>query len=236
MSSPSPKKKTAPLVVSKHASITGSLRSRVLNFVERRCRICGHLPHDHAGSVVVTFALNLDFKTRAAWASAFASFDDVASEAMKDCIARVYEPSVLRILDEHTAARDHSVDDSVHSFLEDDDLSAATESITGEQSDFLENKRFFRFTLWKAQNLPSRGDGRPHTWVVQAKFGKTVITSSEKTGNDPVWKEHFHFVRSSTLFVVCSPHAFLCNRNTRMAASCICGSSPLMTPRMMRGA
>jgi hypothetical protein len=110
--SPSPKKKPAPLV--KHAGITGAWRSRVLNFVERRCRLCGHLPHEHAGSVVATFVLNLDFKTRAAWASAFSSFDDIASEAMKDCIARVYEPSVLRIVDEQTAVADDEVYESAH--------------------------------------------------------------------------------------------------------------------------
>ncbi len=41
--------------------------------------------------------------------------------------------------------------------------------------------------------MPRKSDGSPHTWVVQAKFGKSVLTSSAKTSNDPAWREHFHF-------------------------------------------
>ncbi len=125
----------------------------------------------------------LDFKTRAAWESSFATFDDVASEAMKDCIARVYEPSVLRIVDDR---RIEPEPEPERLFFDDED--PASESITADREDILEGRNFFRFSVWKAQNLPPRVDGTPHTWIVQAKYGKSILTSSSKTDNDPVWK------------------------------------------------
>lgn len=166
---------------------------------ERRCRACDHSPLDHAreGSTVTTFTLYLDFKTRAAWESAFSSFDDVVSDAMKDCVARAFEPSVSRIVDERVL---EPVSTSGYGAVgggyadEDDDTSAASESTTADHQPRLEEpRRFFRFTLWRAQNLPANADGSPHTWIVQAKCGKSILTSSPKTSNDPVWKEHFHF-------------------------------------------
>lgn len=173
-------------------------KRRAHKFVERRCRTCQHLPHDHAaeGSAVVTFTLSLDFKTRAAWMSAYPSIDDVVSEPMRDCIARFYEPTVCKVIDELNVGP--SAFEYAGSSMDDEELSAATESLTserggGEDDDLLKQARFFRFSLWKAQNLPTRADGTPHTWVVQAKFGKSILSSSPKRSNDPSWKEHFHF-------------------------------------------
>ncbi len=164
--------------------------SRISRFVERRCRTCGHLALDHTTEgKTATYMLYLEFKTRAAWESAFAHSEDVASDAMKNCIARFYEPSIMQILDEQVP-EEPDYDEQYGSSM-DEDLSAATESIDEVSAN--KQREVFRLSVWKAQNLPRRSDGSPHTWVVQAKFGKSVLTSSAKKTNDPVWREHFHF-------------------------------------------
>jgi hypothetical protein len=169
-----------------------SWSTQISRFVERRCRTCGHLALDHTSEgKTAVYVLHLEFKTRAAWESSFQSSEEVTSESMKNCIARLYEPSVLEQLDEHEPAmQDDSLQLGTHSSL-DEDLSAATESM--DEKSEKQPRPAFRLSLWKAQNLPRRSDGKPHTWIVQAKFGKSVLTSSAKTSNDPVWKQHFHF-------------------------------------------
>jgi hypothetical protein len=182
---PSPLGKTKPV----RSGSAVSWGSQLARFVERRCKTCGHLALDHTlEGKTMTYVLYMEFKTRAAYESAFAHSEDVASEGMKNCIARLYEPSVMELLDEqeHFAPED----DSLAAVSSDEDVSA-TESI--DELSEAQQRPAFRLSLWKAQNLPKRSDGTPHTWVVQAKFGKSVLTSTAKTSNDPVWKQHFHF-------------------------------------------
>ena len=156
---PSPLGKSKPV----RSGSSVSWGSQIARFVERRCRTCGHLALDHTiEGKTVTYVLYMEFKTRAVFESAFAHPEDVASEGMKNCIARLYEPSVMELLDEQECSiRD---DDSVIPASSDEDVSA-TESM--DEMSEAHQRPAFRLSLWKAQNLPKRSDGTPHTWVVQ---------------------------------------------------------------------
>ena len=185
MSSSSPIGKKAGRSNSTGMFHRNSKRSR---FVERRCKGCGHLALDHtAEGKTSSYMMYLEFKTRAAYESNIQSHDDVVSETMKNCITRLYEPSVMEILDEEVP------DDEMTSFVSsmDDDLSATESSML--EKDTQVPDEIFRLSLWKAKDLPARVDGTPHTWVMQVKCGKSIISSSAKQSNEPSWNEHFHF-------------------------------------------